>query len=162
MVERKQPHTWSRDFHCLNVDLDSPVSLLEAPQFGGTCCFTPATAAENTTENPAPFAASFLEHRVCYHSLEKQDGTLVWEKNQFAIRLEINCKHVEEIYFFFPLLLCLFFAICCGVRLILIILVELVTLTKLSSRVSTCTAAAVVQQESKLLAIGIQKRTSTL
>lgn len=68
---------------------------------GGTCCSTAATATENTTENSTPFAASFLEHRVCYHSLEKQGGKLVWEKNQFAIRLEINCKHVEEFYFFF-------------------------------------------------------------
>lgn len=47
---------------------------------------------------------------------------------------------------FFSLLLCLFFTICRGVRLILTILVELVILTKLSNSTSTCIATAVVQQ----------------
>lgn len=44
---------------------------------------------------------SFHKHRISNHSLEKRDGKLVWEKNPFAIRLEIHCKHVEKFYLFF-------------------------------------------------------------
>lgn len=44
---------------------------------------------------------SFPTNRISNYSLGKRDGKLVWEKNQFAIRLGINCKHVEEFYFFF-------------------------------------------------------------
>lgn len=76
------------------MDLDSPLLFLETPQFGRHLHW-------KHNREFTPLAASFLEHRVCYHSLEKRGGKLVWEKNQFAIRLEINCKHVEEFYFFF-------------------------------------------------------------